>query len=446
MNVFPSLTRLNPRPSRLLGAQYAQVNTGPVLYANELSHQHEGPIPSVRLARLNCSRPLSVPGSFCSTRLANDSTLLYKPFATGAVAVQIQSTMALRLVNTSRVTVRNLDLVGPVERVLDVVGGSVLTVSGCSMRYGSFSAIAINFKSAAGSGLQGGDIVNNSMSESGSGLYVVNQGRAFDASANTNRLRVSHNQIFDLDIENRYLSRDNLAIGIQGGVGNVVERNAIHNVGGSCITLYQGPGQIMENFVIRYNFCSNVTCKPGSGKNQRGIEYDNANAVGNGTIPPSGNNSVYYNVIVNTSGVGMRSKALSMPGMNGGPRSSCTWRWENNVVVAAGVGFDTQYMAGQAIIHGDCVHNNIFACEPHTRRPAANPPAVATSRMMLCKPSYVHHAGWIVGEPSIDAFTNNLCQLTSVFLHGARTRTLILLPGRNIAMRTHRRSRLLHLA
>lgn len=178
---------------------------GAISYASELSWQTGGPFPAARLVKLNCSAGTwpstgrtGSGGSFCA--VASDangggSRLLYRPGVSGVVAVQIVATTALGLNNASGVTVRNLDLVGPVERVVDVVGGADVTVMGCSMRWGSFAAVAVNYKSAAGSGLEGGALLNSSLTESGSGLYVVNQGRPFDASANTNHFRVAYNRV-----------------------------------------------------------------------------------------------------------------------------------------------------------------------------------------------------------------------------------------------------------
>jgi len=102
-----------------------------------------------------------------------------------------------------------------------------------------------------------------------------------------------------------------------------------------------------------------------------------------------GNNSVYYNILLNISGAALRSKAMAISsagrsgssgggatatddwgrgGGGGGGAMECSWRWENNVVAGAGVGFETQYMGAHStpsstiLPHGDCVLNNIFAC------------------------------------------------------------------------------------
>ena len=173
---------------------------------------------------------------------------------------------------------------------------------------------------------------------------------------------------------------------------------------------------------------------------QNTTRYDNANSLAV-SMAPSGNSSVYFNVLVNISAVGLRSKAMASSGTSSSIRtaspsappspssqspspapssvSSCDWRWENNVVVSAGVGFETQYMAGvqPPPVHGDCVINNIFACDPaatSTLSPSSKAlgavaaPSVASSAAAGCKTNYRHHVGWIPNWSSADVYNNNL--------------------------------------
>ena len=111
------------------------------------------------------------------------------------------------------------------------------------------------------------------------------------------------------------------------------------------ITFYQGPDnkdgqppQDMHDNVVRYNLVANIystnTNHSLGAVNQRGIEVCDSRYQSNGT---SYNNSVYYNVVANVSGDGLRSKAHS-PGAGHGEYS---WRWLNNVVMDTGVGFST---------------------------------------------------------------------------------------------------------
>jgi hypothetical protein len=255
---------------------------------------------AARLHRANCTaaapaRPEQyVPGSFCMALHGGQQVLFYKPQGDAVAALQLESLVGISLINATRVTLRRFDVSGPASRTLDLAGGGVgVSIEQCSFQWASFAAIAINYKSVSGMGCNNTRIVSNRMSNSGCGLYIVNQARAFDASANSNHLYVANNTISELDqVENlcafvkfwgffavrlvygrftatpsrcvtilvpaldmtsqprRYKSRDNLAIGIQGGVSNLFEHNTISNIAGSCITFYQGPGQVFADNVL----------------------------------------------------------------------------------------------------------------------------------------------------------------------------------------------------
>ena len=93
------------------------------------------------------------------------------------------------------------------------------------------------------------------------------------------------------------------------------------------------------------------------------------------------NNSVYYNILGNITGVALRSKSLAPAVPRGGPSplGTCAWRFLNNVVLDAGVGFDLQDMQGNPDPQGSCAMNNIFACG----LPGGVP----------CAPGYKHQSG-----------------------------------------------------
>ena len=136
--------------------------------------------------------------------------------------------------------------------------------------------------------------------------------------------------------------------------------------------------------ITRYNIIKNVRDREtfaGNGKkNQRGIEFCDDNWAGNRTDT---NNSVYMNILGNISGVGLRSKALApaVPRGDPPPFDTCGWRFFNNVVLDAGVGFELQDMSGNPDAQGSCVLNNIFAC--------GLPGATTTE----CAPGYRHQTG-----------------------------------------------------
>ena len=188
---------------------------------------------------------------------------------------------------------------------------------------------------------------------------------------------------------------------MQGGAGTVIERNFINGSGGSGISMYQGPGQRMIDTVIRANVIANIRDAEGR-KNQRGIEYDNANSLAATPAAGIGNNSVNYNLLVNITNIALRSKALpvsarplllpSSTAFTQCPFSS--WHWYNNIVLNAGTGFFIRYVTDAStsapLPHSDCVFNNIFACTH-------------------CKSGYRHQDGWSPRvRPSLDTLSHNL--------------------------------------
>lgn len=69
----------------------------------------------------------------------------------------------------------------------------------------------------------------------------------------------------------------------------------------------------------------------------------------------------------------------------------CSWRWDNNLVLEAGAGFELQHGGSarggsSSWRHGDCVFNNIFAC----------------SRAGGCRPNYTHVRGWTPADLAND--------------------------------------------
>ena len=359
-----------------------------------------GALPAARLQRRNCSDQSSwSAGSYTICSLARrGGSILYKPSRppSEVAALQLQAATVVSLYNTTRVTVRNLQVLGPAERLIDIAGGARPKIAGCELRWGSYTTIALNFKSAHGMGVANLRLINNSITESGTGVYFVNQKASRDATANSNGSLVHNNSITMLDQQGFYKSRDNHAIGVQGGVGNIFTRNHIDGVAGSCITFYQGPSQELSGTRVRYNTCFNVYATAAEafieGKpythNSRGIEYDSANALVSAgqALPLSGNNSVAFNVLANITGAALRSKATALAA-----HAAPTWSWAQNTVHDAGVFFETQYVSGETAkaVHADAVQNNVFSC-------------------YSCKANYSFHSGWLAAQPSIDSFCNNL--------------------------------------
>ena len=349
-----------------------------------------------RLARGACdaSGPVNASAwptqAFCAVQTspaqADDTgeKFFFKP-ASSTEPVEIFGSLLGVLVtsNNSDIIIANLRMAFG-ARLLDINGGARVTLINNTLQYASSYGISFNAKAGHKGphpGTQGALVTQNRISHCACGLYIINQDDSceddqFPNSQNSNDLVVSYNTFTSIDQENFYGNRDTHAIGIQGGSRCVYEHNLIDGVGGSGITFYQGPGQYMEDNVVRYNTITNVRDFEGK-KNQRGIEFCNDNRAGNHTI---GNNSIYYNVLANITHTGLRTKGLrSDPARGGpGPLAECTWRFLNNVVLDVGTAFELKEMSGNPDAQGSCVMNNIFACGL-----GAQP----------CSPGYRHQAG-----------------------------------------------------
>ena len=227
-------------------------------------------------------------------------------------------------------------------------------------------------------------------------------------------------------MDNFYENGDTGAVEVQGGLRNLFENNVVDGAGGSGFTFYQGGRQNMGDTVVRYNLVRNVHSRrpdrSGGLRNMRGIEFDTDNDLNTSyaestvDLPLSemrsrrstsrrralfshryrlDNNSVYYNIVLNITHSGLRSKAVSV----GQGASGCSWRWDNNLVLDAGTGFEWQHGGSarggpSSYRHGDCAFNNIFACSP-----AAG-----------CRENYTHVHGWVAAdlENDSDVHANNL--------------------------------------
>eukprot|EP01052_Picozoa_sp_SAG31_P006903 SAG31_NODE_323_length_17713_cov_12.065834_15_plen_263_part_00 len=129
----------------------------------------------------------------------------------------------------------------------------------------------------------------------------------------------------------------------------------------------------MHDNVVRFNLVMNIfrtgnkSNAPGP-SNQRGIEICDSHYVG---LSTSYNNTVSYNIVSNVSGIGLRSKAHA-PGLGHGEYQ---WRWLNNVVMDAGVGFVTVT---------ECIGPNQTDCRK----------AEQVANNVFFRSRAAHHAGW----------------------------------------------------
>lgn len=224
-----------------------------------------------------------------------------------------------------------------------------------------------------GTGLRGGLIENNTIHQFATGVYFV----SMHTVQNSNHVLVRHNRFLDIDQENHYHNGDGHAIGIQGGSYNVFEHNLIDGAGGSGITFYQGPDnkdglptQDMHDNVVRFNQVLNIKNLDdvNQPKNQHGIETGGGVMCSNCSY----NNSVSYNILVNVTHIALRSKTL-VPG-NG---HEYQWRYLNNVIVNAGLGFSTAY-----------------ECRPVGEKVCHKPEHVANNVFLAGADSYAHQDGW----------------------------------------------------
>ena len=296
-------------------------------------------------------------GTACYTGIwTNRTTIYYKPSAGVAAATrrlvvyeyslrtaaEVNGWPPLSLHYAEHVIVRNLTLQGPGWTVVSALGGHHVELVGNLIRWASFAGVSVGHVPLQDNGTNYLTIRDNVITQTATGVYLI----SMHTWQNTNHLYLGHNRFIDIDTENNYGNTDSHAIGIQGGSFNLIEHNVIDGAGGSGITFYQGPDnkdgqppQDMHDNVVRYNLVTNIytthtnPSKPGA-VNQRGIEICDSHYQSNGT---SYNNSVYYNVIANVSGDGLRSKAHA-PGPGHGAYS---WRWLNNIVMDSGVGFST---------------------------------------------------------------------------------------------------------
>ena len=318
------------------------------------------------------------PGTMCDwkprTTDGGGGMLFYKPaFPATAAKLYVGWTAPFLLSNLSHVTIKNLRLYGVAYALILISGGTDLVIRDSHIQWAGSFGIEVThahalppFNMTDGelpTGLRGGLIENNTIHQCGTGVYFV----AMHTAGASNHVTLRGNRFLDIDTENFYHNGDCHAIGVQGGSHNLFERNTIDGAGGSGITFYQGPDnkdgqppQEMHDNTVRYNTIANVVNldQANQHKNQHGIETGGSRYV-QGNL--SYNNSVYYNILVNVTSIALRSKTL-VPGAGHG---TYQWRYLNNVVVNAGVGFSTAYEClgpedEPVCYHPEQVANNVF--------------------------------------------------------------------------------------
>lgn len=359
------------------------------------------------------------PGTACYSGVwTNRTTVYYKPTASGQEMVvylfpynmpsMVNGYPPLSFHNASHIVAQNLTVQGPAWEAVGFVGGHHITVRSCTIRWAQFAGIALgdvpnldaseesNYYLApwGGPGAQNVTLINNLITQTATGIYLVGLG----GWQTSNDLVVAHNRFIDIDTENYYHNGDGHAIGIQGGCRNLYEHNIIDGAGGSGITFYQGPDskdgqppEPMHDNTVRYNYIANIVNRDNANqpKNQHGIETGGSRYV-QGNI--SYNNSVYYNILVNVTNIALRSKTL-VPGVGHGVYQ---WRYLNNLIVNAGVGFSTVYECIGAADEPVCYHpeqvaNNVFLHSRTAHHDGWDNARVAKNGTVLHPISHLHN-------------------------------------------------------
>ena len=274
-------------------------------------------------------------------------TLYYKP-SSGTASGHIfytQSDVVVRITNQNNIHIMNLNLMNA-GHIIKLDNASNIVIEGNYLQWAAYYAIPFWHDSDNVS------IVNNTMENAGNGIYIINQNGP--NSDNSDSYYIANNTIRNINQDYYYGSRDSHAIGIQGGDNGIIEYNHIHNIGGSGITYYACPNQLMNNNTVRYNYVHDVydlgyMNVNKSKRNERGIEYGNTNSPHNPDDVTG--NLVYGNIIANVGGKGLRTKSQQ-------PTTGFSWNFYNNVVYNVGTCFDfNDWPDGDS---GFELKNNIF--------------------------------------------------------------------------------------
>lgn len=155
-------------------------------------------------------------------------------------------------------------------------------------------AIQVNFtRKTLGSDY--GKITNCTISDAQNGIYFLSAGNEY----NNDYWLISRNIITNI-----HTSPDSHGIGIQCGSNNIIEHNDISytNTG---ITMWCGKKTVMNNNIIRYNHIYNSETARGDGRAQ-GIGWEGTNT----TSTSMTGNYIYYNIIHDCGGAGIRPKFI----------------------------------------------------------------------------------------------------------------------------------------
>ena len=163
-------------------------------------------------------------------------------------------------------------------------------------------------------------------------------------------IEISGNEIFDINQDGSFGRGDSHAFGLYGGGDSIlIAHNHIHHVGGEGIIFYIDKRlYYLTNVAICYNYIHDVVNKGPHKQNQRGIE------IGGDDRPSSQyHNRIYYNIVLNTGGAGLRLKTPYSKNLR-----LNSWDIYNNVICSAAVGLTAHPVSGSIL--GFNLQNNIF--------------------------------------------------------------------------------------
>jgi PKD repeat protein len=188
-----------------------------------------------------------------------------------------------RVDNRSFVTFLNLKMYC-MPSFIDVFGGQQaqhIRWEGCTLAYGEHSLLPF------GDGCHYMEVIRCDLSWAGNGIYNIS-----NTNISPSYYLYRGNTIHDIGVRPETQNSDAHAIGIQGGMGGVVEDNTCYNCG-SGVTLYAFAAQDLKNTIVRRNTVYN-THKLG-GANSFGIET----SCDNDSLSDKSGNIFSQNVIFN---------------------------------------------------------------------------------------------------------------------------------------------------
>lgn len=245
-------------------------------------------------------------------------------------------------------TVQNLTIYGlSSDACIRLLSGATgATVANNTMKWCSYAAI----DALDGAAVDRVRVTGNTITQSGQGVIA----NATTTVNNNDAWIITGNTISDLDRLRRYTdyTLDNHGIGVAGGDNHLIADNIIDGLSGSCITVYDYPGQSMLNMHILRNRCSNVVdiSAVNPPLNQQGIEYGSTNS---GHVANDVAGGIVAGNLLDTVATNCFMVKTSQPTVGQ------AWVWSNNTAVNCGVGLMmTDHQDGNIGFH---FHSNIIS-------------------------------------------------------------------------------------